>query len=605
MTSFASSSGCSHGDEAAWRSGADSAVDASPCDAATPPVTTAKNLWFYSTTRQQLAPQGTTAAAAANISAASYGVAAMALRQRTRPVTADAANLVRFEVVPSAVLNASVGKMRTEAGSRATRVRQRSHVLPNAANEALRSARTSLHVTDGAAAAQDAVSRLTNALNECDALQGQQQQQHSQQQPPPTSPRRRSLLLSHNTSYSGGSAVLQPPTQPPSEQRGRRRAAKNPFPSHVVDLTRSWVAAERAEAAAAAAPQKDDSVSSFTTVKMPAFHAVHAHAAPLATPSCVMRLHKSKFDLLPHPSAETSLTNLSGAASTRRAVRPASASALEARLLAEPIHSYRILKDATTPFLDLHPSSRIPLLEASQRRRVNLERLTHNFEHQRYVLHGELEDALEWRGQCQAAVLRRRSNSDVSSITAEEGATTAALSSSSLHRPPTASRQPSTDEVYQGLLDDVFAHHTFRGAKAARVAPARSASIGFRSAWTKEAVRQALDLEKAQLTRLLRAYNSDCGAAALTLADVEDFRAETIKRVWHPEDYASSRGSAVYYREHFLAYVQSRYPVNLPTLSTVGGARLPSDILDALPSKAEASFAKFVYETLPRLTADA
>lgn len=525
-------------------------------------------------------------------------------------MTADAANIVRFEVVPSSVLTASMGNMRQEAGSRATRQRQRSVALPSAANEALRSARASLYAAEGSSSGQDAVSRLALALNDCDVVQSAPPPQQQPQPQQPNSTAQRSLHHSLNTPPCGGSMVLQTPShshphhhhRPPSE-RGRRRAGKDPLPAHVVDLTRGWVAAERAEAAAMAATvssRGEESMSSLHTVKMPAFHAVPTHTAPLSNSSVIMRLHKGKFDPLPPHTPETSAATASAtAAAMKRASRPASASALESRLLAEPVHSYRILKDATTPLLDLHPTSRIPLLEAAQMRRANLERLTHNFEHQRYVLHGELEEALEWRGQCQAAIMRRRSSD---SSTEEK----TPLSSSSLHtpRPPTA--PPNTDEIYQGLLDEVFTHRSFRSAKARRGVPVSSTAIGFRSAWTKEAVRQALDLEKSRLTRLLRAYDTNCGAAALTLAAVEDLRAETIRRVWHPEDFASSRGSAVFYREHFLAYVQIRYPLNLPTLSaTVGGERPPHEILDALPSKAEASFAKFAYESLPSAEDDA
>lgn len=604
MTSFASSatSGWSQGDDDAWGSRANGVADAAPNDKTEATINAPNDtddVWFYSNMQRQLMIEREAAAAAAP----AFGSAATALRHLHRPVSADAAGIVSFDVVPSAVMTGAVGRMRTEANNRSARLQQRLCNPLHPAQEALlRSGGNSMLLTEGPVTPQDAVGRLVSALNICDALQHQQQQQQRQAGQRPTLAGRKSLRPSYNNLHTATSSLAP---RAPSE-RSRRNSSRIAAPSYLADLTRAWVAMEGGEAVAhpGAAPPSS-SVGGETghraaAVRMPAYRTVSAHTAPLANDSCVMRLRKGKF--VPTSAAPTNgsaTSTLSVSAPSASPGRSSTEVALEKRLLAEPIRSYRILKDVTAPSVELHSSTHVPLLEAARLRRANLERLNHNFEHQRYVLQGELEDALEWREQCRAAVLQQRSGT-ANAVNAFAETTTAPGYSSVPSAPP-ASRADS-ERVYQGLLDDVFARSPDRRPKTTTTTsalPLSTTAVGFCSVWGKEAARQALHREKERLTQLLNAFEANCEAAALTLADVADLRAETIKRVWHPEEFAESCMAAVFSREHFLAFLQSRYPVNLPVLSSANDARSPTEILDALPSKAEAWFAKYAYQLLP------
>jgi hypothetical protein len=621
MTSVTSSaaSACSQGDEGAWKSGVSSVSDTVACEHASRSTRVSnqgansrREIWFYTNARQRLmAEQNNTAALSP------YGTAHQ--HQLRQAFCAETSNIVRFEVLPSDVLPSAVGQMRTEANRRSTRLRQRSQLPHDQVRDTMRSAGSAMLATDGAPGPQDAVGRLVNVLNDCDA------KQQGQQQPRPGSAAQKSLHASNNNSRSA--TLFLTPHAP--HVRRRPNSATAALASHIADLTRNWLSREVAEAATiadAAAQQRsaDRPAEHATHLRMPKLRAISAHAAPLASNSCVMRLRKSKFERV-NPAAATSASSVcsthpaSSPSSSRHAcgggagvcttpfappaAPPAKASraqkssaecALELRLAAEPIRSYRILHDAITPSMELYPSSHIPLFEAARLRRANLERLTHNFEHQRYVLHEELESALDWRGQCQAAVLRQRGNGH--STSGIPGAPQMQPRSPAL---PTLGSSRSSDNVYQGLLDEVFAQQRCRRPTAGPTVTTSASSLPFRSVWSKEAARLALLQERERLVCSLNAFESKCDAAALTLAAVEDLRAETVQRVCNPETFSDHGSAIVFTRERFLKFIQARYPSNVPSFSDAGVTRHPSDILEALPSKAEAAFAKYAYEVLP------
>ncbi|KPA86637.1 hypothetical protein ABB37_00743 [Leptomonas pyrrhocoris] len=605
MTSFASSaaSAWSQGEDGTWRSCTGSAQIAvvNATDETDPPADTA--VWFYSNARHQLT--ATHAAADGDAGGAvPYGTAAATLRQRPRPATADAATTVGFDVIPCDVMISTVGRRSAESNRRFARPRQRPRISISPAHGTVRSAGNSVRVTEGSLTSQDAVGRLMSVLNDCDAQQQQLQEQQEQRQRR-TSAGRKGLHPSYENSYTANSF----PTPHAPSDRSYRDSAGSTMSAHLEDLTRRWVLAEAkeeaAEAAAAATAQRAGSAgeirSRATVGKMPAYRTVPAQAATPVHNSCVMRLRKCKFRpsnaaaaTVASPPDVVAETATPSVASTEHQKKLSTEAVLGERLSAEPVRSYCMLRDATTPSIELRPSSQIPLLRAARLRRANLERLQHNFEHQRYVLHTELEDALEWREQCQAAVLRRRS--------IDSGAALVPVVTPPNSRPVTSSflsSKPATDIVSQRLLDEVFTRPSKQRPHTAGEVPVQLAAVNHRSAWTTEAARRALREEKERLTSLLNAFEVTCGAAALTLVAMGEFRAETITRVWHPEKFVGNRRALVFTREHFLRFAQTRYSPHLPTLSKARAARRAYDILDALPSKAEASFAKYAYELLP------
>ncbi|KPI84685.1 hypothetical protein ABL78_6254 [Leptomonas seymouri] len=556
--------------------------------------TSGGNILFYSDMRRQLVTECDMAAAAA----ARYGSAVRAMRQRQRPASVDATNIVEFDLLPPSVMTSAMGRIRGEANSRSARMRQRLRNPFSSARDAVQSAGTSTLITEGSSS-QDAIGRLMSALNDCEA----QQKGHQL-----TSAGRRNVRLFHHNSHSVSS--LRVP-RAPSEQ-SRRNSANASQVARVAEISKGWVRAERRKHAAAEAAQRSTSKAEngarAVGVKIPTYRTGPSHATPLAKESCIMRLRNCKFGPINSPAAAVACSSShtgidSVAENTRPSVlsdarnKPSAEAALEERLLAEPIRSYRIFHDATTPSAAPRPSTHIPLLQAARLRRTNLDRLAQSFEHQRYILHAELEDSLEWRGHCQAAVMHHRSTEEGSADVSD------ARPADALNGPPPP--QSDTDKVYQVVLDKVFVRRPHRPSRAASAKWKCSGPINFQSAWAKDAARQALNHEKERLTRLLNEFEAAGGAAALTVLAMEEFRKETIKHVWHPEEFLGDRHAVLFSRDQFLKLVQARYPQNFRTSSSARGMQQSHDILDALPSNTESCFAKYAYEVLPSFAASA
>lgn len=499
-----------------------------------------------------------------------YGMAARRLRERERPGASGYGKIVEFELdVPAAV------------HSTITALRQRGHGRPPSRPVgAPRSAHSRLLARMGATTPREpegsGVVLKSEYITQLEArlgTSGPAASPHARRSHDSWAPRhgaasRRSI---------SASVLHHVDNRSHTRQRPRESTDAVTPPLRVPELTKEWVQREEEERASTA--------PDFFPTSLPLAESPRpAGATRSPEQATVARLRAGKFRpySAPQPPAASRTHEEGGEAAAGPAQPP-----WRRRLLTEPIQSYRVLHDATTVPTPTTPSARIPLLGSGQMRRRNVEELRHGFEYERFRMHGELEDRLEWRQRCRAAVLRR------ASATGSDGDLALSLSPS----------ESAASAVASQLLDGVFGG----GSEKAREHLRRTNPIGpfatsFRSAWAQEAARQAVRQEKARLVALLRSFVVTCSAAALTLAATEELRTETIRRVWHPKSGRGTRHSVFFLRDDFLAFLQEHYQLSFSVLLDASEALRPTDIIDTLPSQAEASFAAYAYDILPAHT---
>ncbi|KAG5467082.1 hypothetical protein LSCM1_01263 [Leishmania martiniquensis] len=532
----------------------------------------AAGVWFFSLARQELERPNDDDALG------SYGAAAQALRQRPWPGPGTHVKVTEFELDAPAAMHAMI------AASQKQNHRQPPQRGPNARikiSSALPRAGAINHRDRVAPSPPHSyVARLESQLNTCSALPRQMspetksdaQQQRSASVTTTALPGRRPL--------EGGHSGHRRPSL------GRRTSALR-----VAALTEKWLKSEEEKAAAELADGSTEVCVEKSLLPIPAHWTFPSQAGHSSAKSCVARLREGKF----RTSIASAMSNRSRAASVgEERGQEAAHPPWRQRLLAEPIHSYWALKDAALTPVKPTPSSQIPLLGSARMRRENCERRRHSFEYRRLQLQGELEDQLEWRDRCRS-VLLRRCNSDNGAATVPADSPSAA---------PSMSQTAGVNVTRDLLLTDVFGSSPRAPVpwhQRAEAAPLSSPAL--LSAWSQEAARQAVQQEKHRLVALLQSFVVKCSAAALTLADTEELRAETIRRVWHPKGDADCSRTAFLYREQFLKLLRGRYRLRTSGLHGALDTMCPADIIDALPSKAEASFARFAYDVLPSRTA--
>ncbi|TPP47838.1 hypothetical protein CGC20_14260 [Leishmania donovani] len=530
----------------------------------------AVGMLFFSRTRQQLDKSK-----GSNGVASSYGVAAQAVLQGTRQDPDVYRKIVGFELDAPAAMHAIVATTRRQSRNRPLRQESTaritvSQILPR--SEALRHRSRDITVTG-----YDYLTRLQSELNACDTSE-------SLPSPEPQ------VSWQHQRPASMTAAMLPCPRRPDGRGGGRRRqSVRSTKPSlGVTTLTKEWVKTSEEKAAAELAKESTEVCMEKSLLTMPAFCMLPKRTGQLSKVSRVAQLRQSKF----RPISASSMPDepCAAAVGVDVAEEAAAQPPWQHRLLAESIQSYRLLKDAVASPLKPTPSSLVPILGSARIRRENLERLRHGFEHQRLKLQGELEDKLEWRNRCRSALLRHNSAEDRAAVVP-------------VHSPSIA---PSTPQgvreraMHTPLLAEVFggaAGSTARSRQLVESPHLYSLTLG--SVWSQEAARQAVQQEKSRLVALLQSFVVTCSAAALTLAATEELRAETIRRVWHPEENAGSHHAVLLHREQFLKFLWGRYEAHTSGLLGAVDTVRPIDIIDALPSQAEASFARYAYEILP------
>ncbi|KAG5492385.1 hypothetical protein GH5_01304 [Leishmania sp. Ghana 2012 LV757] len=529
----------------------------------------AAGMWFFSRTRQQLQRPSNNDALGY-----SYGAAAQALRQRPRPGAMAYGKVVGFEIDAPADMHAMI------AASQKQNHRQPLQRGPNARITVCpafpRAATTGHRDRVATAPAHGYVARLESQLNTCHALQLQ-----PSPEPKSSSQRQRS------TSVTAAFLPCGRRLEVGGSGRHRQPARSTSSALRVTTLTKEWVKAEEVRAVAKLADGSTGVRIVESLLPIPAQWTLPSHAGKPYAKSCVARLRESKFK----PFVASSMTTRSRAASVgEETAQQATQPLWRRRLLAEPIQSYSSLKDAVVTPLKPTPSSQIPLLGSARIRRENCERRRHSFEYQRFQLQGELEDQLEWRNRCRSILLKRSNSEDnVAAVTADSPSIT-----------PLMPEAAGVNAMRVSLLTDVFGGSVVPSPQ--RVEATQRSSFGLRSVWCQEAARQAVQQEKRRVVALLQSFVVTCSAAALTLADTEELRAETIRRVWHPEENAGCTNTAFFYREQFLKFLRRRYQLHLSTLDGAADTMRSTDIIDVLPSQAEASFARYAYEILPNVS---
>ncbi|KAK7200933.1 hypothetical protein NESM_000152200 [Novymonas esmeraldas] len=538
---------------------------------------TAAGLWFFSQTRRELERHdGDDGGAAAP--ASPYGVAAQALRRRTRPGPTTYGTIAEFELDAPAAMHTTMATIRQQSQGRRPQRSGAARVTSTHASP--RSTTASPRGVDSAAVAGDYVARLESRLAECDMMRS------------PVHPKQQRGSWQYQRSMSLSAGALPTPRRPDARRGSRPRpplASTTPGSARVVALTEAWVEAEEEKRGAESRTETAAAADSF--LEMPAHRALPSRAGQPSTDTCVARLRECKFR--PFSAPTPPVCRRADAATTTTAAVDASAQPpWRQRLLAEPIQSYRVLKDAVEAPVPPTPSGEISLFGSARTRRGNLEKLRHGFQHQRFRLHGELEDRLEWRTRCRSAVLRRKSGEGGGPVSAIRSPATAPSSPHAAH----------VSALRASLLADVFAGGIGAAARQRqrqRAAAEQASPAALRSVWSREAARQAVQQEKGRLVALLQSFVVTCSAAALTLVAMEELRAETIRRVWHPEDGAEGNQPYLFYREQFLTLLRDKYDLQFSTLLSATNTVRPADTIDALPSQAEASFAWYAYETLP------
>ncbi|CAG9582859.1 conserved hypothetical protein [Leishmania major strain Friedlin] len=526
---------------------------------------------FFSRARQQLHKSK-----GSNTVASSYGVAAQAVLQDTRQDTDADRKIVGFELDAPAAMHAMMATTRKQSCNRPLRPGSTERITVSRISP--RSVALEHRSRDSTVTGNDYLTRLQSALNACDTSQ-------SLPSPEPQ------VSWQHRRPASMTAAALPCPRRPEGRGSGGRwQSVRSTTPSlGVTTLVKEWVKAVEKKATAAVLTKGSTEVCmEKSLLTMPAFCMPPSRAGQLSTDSCVARLLQSKF----RPVSASWMPDEPCAASAGRDVAEEAAAQppWRHRLLAEPIQSYRLLKDAVVSPVKPTPSSLVPVLGSARIRRDNLERLRHSFEHQRLKLQGELEDKLEWRNRCRSALLRHNSAEDRAAVVPAHSPSTA----------PSTPQGAGERAMRTPLLAEVFGGPSGSAARLHQLVESPHLySLMLGSIWSHEAARQAVQQEKSRLVALLQSFVVTCSAAVLTLAAMEKLRSETIRLVWHPEENSGSHHAALLHREQFLKFLWGRYEAHTSGLLGAVDTVRPIDIIDALPSQAEASFARYAYEVLP------
>ncbi|XQJ31430.1 hypothetical protein NXY56_007542 [Leishmania guyanensis] len=526
-------------------------------------------MWFFSQTQQQLERPNDDSGFGSG-----YGAAAQKLRRRPRPGLMAYGKITEFELDAPTFIHAMIPTTRKQ---NCHRLLQRVETTRCALSQTLsRASSVRSRGRDISVAEDDYVARLEGQLNACDASES------------PRSPEAQSSWQRQR------SASLMTTLHAPHRPEGRdsvrcRQSFRSTAPSpHVTTLTKEWVKKDEEKAAMALSKGSTEAHTEDSFLAIPTYCTFPSRVGQSSTNSCEARLHRGRLKSFAGPSA----SNRSSAAAVveYNAQGSTAQPPRRQRLLAKPIQSSLLLKDVMTTPVQPTRSSNASLLGSARIRCDTLERLRHGFVHQCIVLQSELEEKLEWRNRCRSALLRRNRPVD--------GATAV-----STHSPASATstlRAAGVNALHPKMFDEVFgsaAGFSMRLQRRSKLP--QFSSFALHSVWSQEAARQAVQQEKHRLVDLLESFVVTCSAAALTLAATEELRAETIRRVWHPEGGGGSHNTSFLHCEQFLKFLQGRYELHTSQLLGAAEAMCPTDILDALPSQAEASFARYAYEILP------
>lgn len=247
------------------------------------------------------------------------------------------------------------------------------------------------------------------------------------------------------------------------------------------------------------------------------------------------------------------------------------------QLREQPIQSYnlaRVLQESPRP---CYPHDATALDDASKRGAVNLQRLRHRFEHTRYTKHAEIEDFLRWRASCRCVVSAAVTRSKDSAAVMSRGTS-------------------SVDAV----LDEVFEAAPSHRQRPFSASYARSPFLlpKLRSAWTAKAYEMAMEDEKKQLCARLDAYELPATASALSKEAVQQLCAEVVRGVQQKPSVHPTE--PLFTRRDFLRLLHRLGYLVACTLSEEAQFDvMVAEVVDRMPSPAEASFAEYALQVLP------
>ncbi|KAG5492919.1 hypothetical protein JKF63_01499 [Porcisia hertigi] len=529
------------------------------------------NMWWFSQAQQRL-----DSSCLDHAPDPQYGVAAQVVLRRLRSNRVVPSSICEFELDAPAAMHAMIATAQQRGRGRSP---PRGFTAPVTSSKAAQRMPT-LHQSseETTLAVHKYRARLEKQLNACSVLQS------------PPSPDSKSFRHHQPSAPLTNAAALPCVTQPEGDRdsgRGRQPRRRRASSLRVSTLAREWVHAEEEKAAAALTKRAVETSREKLLAAMPSSCTPPTCADDSSRNSCAARLRKGKFS-----STCRVPTRFDAASAGEETAFEASRQPLwRQRLVAEPIQSYRLFKDAVVDPVEPTPSSRVPLYGSARVRSSNLERLRHNFEHQRLRLQGELENNLGWRDRCRRAVVLQRRAPDEST----------AFSSSAYSLVRSTHKTSEVGGLSAFLLAEVFGGAA--GANMMWKQPGRESlsvsSPSLLGIWSQEAARQAVEQEKRRLVALLESFVVTCSASTLTLGETEKLRAETIRRVLRPEEISSRQDILLLYREDFLEFLRERYKLYASSLLVVADKTPSIDIIDELPSGAEASFARYACDLLP------
>lgn len=342
----------------------------------------------------------------------------------------------------------------------------------------------------------------------------------------------------------------------------------------VKTLTEHWVEEQELERGGGV-PTAKAAKSTAPSHALPPSHFRNA----LRPKSCLARMERSRFPQTAHSSTGSRPFSAASLQARRPTVQPRP---WKEQVATEPIQSYRIIRNLWEAPKKLYQSQYIPLTDSSRLRRENINRLHHHFEHLRYTEYEDLENTLAWRDRCEDAVIK--------------------------HFCDVKSGENTTEKV--PLCEaDIVHENVFVRRRTIRTGTALSKmregpeSPFLQSVWMAEAAALTVQVEKQRIADYLRSFELKCSAGVLTVAATDALKEETIRRVLEHcgkgEDAAvsNSMSGALFSRPDFIQFLEMRYSIK-SSVATSAQAR-PIDIVDSLPSEAEASFALFAYDALP------
>lgn len=258
------------------------------------------------------------------------------------------------------------------------------------------------------------------------------------------------------------------------------------------------------------------------------------------------------------------------------------------QLASEPIRSYSVLRDATTrPASALLRRPAATLKGTGAVAQENYGRSRHRFEHTRYASQAGLLGFLDWRSACRTAVCH------------------SAVSSDGL---PTGSGAPtSTSAMVANMVLETVEQVQRRAPRRASAPPAAArpatgdpshplSSSPLQSSWTHVATVLSAEKAREQICRRLSEFTLDFQAAALSKESLERLRTEIIAKVRHkpPPALFTKRNL-----KSFLVSRRHKFGSILDIQNEGATAMTEADVIDSMPSPAEAAFVRYAFATLP------